>query len=202
MISFLRGELAAKGADYAVIDVGGVGYEVQVTTSDESAMPAAGEPVTLFTYLYVREDVIGLYGFLRRDDLSVFKLLITVSGIGPRGALGILSVLSANQLRMAILAEDVKSITKAPGIGAKTAKRLIVELKDKMDLEDMIRDGSEAGQTASGADPETGREVVMALVSLGYSRSDALRAVRSISGADTMGEEELLKAALKEIIRF
>lgn len=202
MIAFLRGELAAKGEDYAVIDVGGVGYEVQITTSDASAMPAAGDLVTVYTYLYVREDVIGLYGFLRRDDLSVFKLLITVSGIGPRGALGILSVLSSNQLRMAILAEDVKAITKAPGIGPKTAKRLIVELKDKMDLEDMIEDGSGDGQQAASADPETGREVVMALVSLGYSRSDALRAVRSVSGADAMGEEALLKAALKEIIRF
>ena len=202
MIAFLRGELAAKGADYAVIDVGGVGYEVQVTTSDASAMPAAGDPVTLFTYLYVREDVIGLYGFLRRDDLAVFRLLITVSGVGPRGALGILSVLAANQLRMAILAEDVKSITKAPGIGPKTAKRLIVELKDKMDLEDMLEDAGGAGTQETGTDAEMGREVVMALVSLGYSRSDALRAVRSVSGADSMGEEELLKAALKEIIRF
>ena len=202
MIAFLRGELAAKGADFAVIDVGGVGYEVQVTTRDASAMPVLGDPVTVFTYLYVREDVIGLYGFLRRDDLAVFKLLITVSGIGPRGALGILSVLSADQLRMAILAEDVKSISRAPGIGAKTAKRLIIELKDKIDLEEMLTDGSESGVQESAADPEAGKEVVMALVSLGYSRSDALRAVRSVSGADAMGEEELLKAALKEIIRF
>ena len=202
MIAFLCGELAAKGGDFAVIDVGGVGYEVQVTTSDAAAMPVIGDPVTLFTYMYVREDVIGLYGFLRHDDLAVFKQLITVSGIGPRGALGILSVLSANQLRMAILAEDVKSISKAPGIGAKTAKRLIIELKDKMDLEDMIADGSDAGTQEAGADPEISKEVVLALVSLGYSRTDALRAVRSVSGADAMGEEALLRAALKEIIRF
>ena len=201
MIAFLRGELAAKGEDFAVIDVGGVGYEAQVTTSDASALPGIGEPVMIYTYLYVREDVIGLYGFLRRDDLTVFKQLLTVSGVGPRGALGILSALSASQLRMAILAEDVKSITRAPGIGAKTAKRLIIELKDKMNLEDVLETG-EGEQVQAAADPAAGKEVVLALVSLGYSRSDALRAVKSVSGADAMEEEELLRQALKEIIRF
>lgn len=201
MIAFLRGELAAKGEDFAVIDVGGVGYEAQVTTSDASALPGIGEPVMIYTYLYVREDVIGLYGFLRRDDLTVFKQLLTVSGVGPRGALGILSALSASQLRMAILAEDVKSITRAPGIGAKTAKRLIIELKDKMNLEDVL-ENSEREQVQAAADPAAGKEVVLALVSLGYSRSDALRAVKSVAGADAMEEEELLRQALKEIIRF
>ena len=201
MIAFLRGELAAKGEDFAVIDVGGVGYEAQVTTSDASALPGIGETVMIYTYLYVREDVIGLYGFLRRDDLTVFKQLLTVSGVGPRGALGILSALSASQLRMAILAEDVKSITRAPGIGAKTAKRLIIELKDKMNLEDVL-ENSEGEQVQAAADPAAGKEVVLALVSLGYSRSDALRAVKSVSGADAMEEEELLRQALKEIIRF
>ncbi len=201
MIAFLRGELAAKGEDFAVIDVGGVGYEAQVTTSDASALPGIGDPVMIYTYLYVREDVIGLYGFLRRDDLTVFKQLLTVSGVGPRGALGILSALSASQLRMAILAEDVKSITRAPGIGAKTAKRLIIELKDKMNLEDVLETG-EGEQVQAAADPAAGKEVVLALVSLGYSRSDALRAVKSVSGADAMEEEELLRQALKEIIRF
>ena len=201
MIAFVRGELAAKGEDYAVIDVGGIGYEIQVTTSDASAMPGEGDPVTLFTYMYVREDVIGLYGFLSRDDLTVFKLLLTVSGIGPRGALGLLSALNASQLRMAILAEDVKSITRAPGIGAKTAKRLIVELKDKMDLADFIP-AQDTAVSASSAASETGREVVMALVALGYSRSDAMRAVQSVPASDAMDEEELLKRALKEIIRY
>ena len=201
MIAFLRGELAAKGEDFAVIDVGGVGYEAQVTTSDASALPGIGDPGMIYTYLYVREDVIGLYGFLRRDDLTVFKQLLTVSGVGPRGALGILSALSASQLRMAILAEDVKSITRAPGIGAKTAKRLIIELKDKMNLEDVLETG-EGEQVQAAADPAAGKEVVLALVSLGYSRSDALRAVKSVSGADAMEEEELLRQALKEIIRF
>ena len=201
MIAFLRGELAAKGEDFAVIDVGGVGYEAQVTTSDASVLPGIGDPVMIYTYLYVREDVIGLYGFLRRDDLTVFKQLLTVSGVGPRGALGILSALSASQLRMAILAEDVKSITRAPGIGAKTAKRLIIELKDKMNLEDVLETG-EGEQVQAAADPAAGKEVVLALVSLGYSRSDALRAVKSVSGADAMEEEELLRQALKEIIRF
>ena len=201
MIAFLRGELAAKGEDFAVIDVGGVGYEAQVTTSDASALPGIGDPVMIYTYLYVREDVIGLYGFLRRDDLTVFKQLLTVSGVGPRGALGILSALSASQLRMAILAEDVKSITRAPGIGSKTAKRLIIELKDKMNLEDVL-ENSEGEQVQAAADPAAGKEVVLALVSLGYSRSDALRAVKSVSGADAMEEEELLRQALKEIIRF
>jgi Holliday junction DNA helicase RuvA len=201
MIAFLRGELAAKGEDFAVIDVGGVGYEAQVTTSDASALPGIGDPVMIYTYLYVREDVIGLYGFLRRDDLTVFKQLLTVSGVGPRGALGILSALSASQLRMAILAEDVKSITRAPGIGARTVKRLIIELKDKMNLEDVLETG-EGEQVQAAADPAAGKEVVLAIGSLGYSRSDALRAVKSVSGADAMEEEELLRQALKEIIRF
>lgn len=143
-----------------------------------------------------------LYGFRRRDDLEVFSLLLGVSGIGPKAALGILTVFSADDLRFAVLAEDAKTISKAPGIGTKTAKKLILELKDKLDLEDafekklMHEQEEEKQEKANGAVGEA----VEALTALGYSPADALRAVQKIAVSDEMDTEAILKAALKQMI--
>ena len=148
---------------------------------------------------------MGLFGFLTRDDLTVFKLLITVNGVGPKAALAILSSMTADELRFAILAEDAKAISKAPGIGPKTAKRMIIELKDKLDLESMIDNHGDSSTYAAGnaeAAASVRDEVIMALTALGYSNTEAVRAIRAVSGADEMDSETLLKQALKKIMVF
>ena len=197
MISYLKGELAGAGEGMAVVDVGGMGFRVFITDRDQADLPAV---VQLYTYLSVREDAIWLYGFLSEEDRQVFRQLLTVSGVGPKAALGILSALSANDLRFAVFSDDVKAISKAPGVGLKTAKKLILELKDRLKLEDVIPGGGnmdeEAGSHAQDADVT---EAVEALVTLGYSSSEALRAVKRVKMAGNMKTEDILGEALKVI---
>ena len=132
MISYIRGTLAFFEEDKVVVDVGGVGYGIYMSGQDMSRLGPAGTEVRIHTYLNVKEDAMQLYGFLTRDALQVFRLLISVSGIGPKGGLGILSALTPDDLRFAVMAGDVKAISAAPGIGKKTAEKLILELKDKL----------------------------------------------------------------------
>ena len=136
MIAYLKGEVAAVGENRLVLEVNKIGYQILISGRDAADMPPVGEEVTIHTYLNVREDAMQLFGFLSEDDLEIYKLLISVNGIGPKAGLGILSTLSADDLRFAVLSDDVKAITKAPGIGAKTAQKLILELKDKLSLEE------------------------------------------------------------------
>lgn len=202
MISFLKGYIEEKNEKSIFLDVNGVGYEVYMPTGSASMLPSAGEEVKVHTYLQISENSIGLYGFLTKDELNVFKLLITVNGIGPKGAVGILSALSANELRLAVLADDDKAIAKAPGIGAKTAKKLILELKDKFHLEDALEEIAESPKAVSrGANDmnDERMEAVQALVALGYSNSDALKAVRLADTGESLSTEDLLKAALKQL---
>ena len=159
-----------------------------------------------YTYMYVREDCQQLFGFLTKDELAMFKLLITVSGIGPKGALGILSVMDADALRFAILADDARSISKAPGIGKKTAGKLILELKDKMDFEEAVEgvlDRGAAGGAEGAAFSSDGgsavNEAVQALVALGYTGTEAMKAVKKVSVTPEMTVEDILKAGLKNI---
>jgi len=203
MISFLRGEVAQVLPDRVVVEVGGVGFEVLVSVRDAADMPPAGEDVKLYTYMSVSEDAIRLYGFLSQDDLNVYKTLITVSGVGPKAALGILGVLSANDVRFAVFSEDDKALAKAPGIGGKTAKKLILELKDKLKLEDAIQGadvGFQSAEVSSSAaiDAELA-DAVQALTALGYSNSEALRAVRKVKVTEEMSTQDILKQALKQI---
>ena len=202
MISFLKGYIEEKSEKSIFLDVNGVGYEIYMPTGSASILPATGEYVKLYTYLQISENGVGLYGFLTQDELNVFKLLITVNGIGPKGAVGILSALTANELRLAVLADDDKAIAKAPGIGSKTAKKLILELKDKFHLEDALEEISVPVQIASGGNgkmDDAQAEAVQALVALGYSNSDALKAVRLAATTENSNTEELLKAALKQL---
>ncbi|MBO5159095.1 MAG: Holliday junction branch migration protein RuvA [Lachnospiraceae bacterium] len=202
MISFLKGYIEEKSEKSIFLDVNGVGYEVYMPTGSASQLPSVGEKVKIHTYLQISENGIGLYGFLTKDELNVFKLLITVNGIGPKGAVGILSALTANELRLAVLADDDKAIAKAPGIGAKTAKKLILELKDKFHLEDALEEIAEPVQTTGRGKNEMGdahAEAVQALVALGYSNSDALKAVRLADTGDNATTEDLLKSALKQL---
>lgn len=203
MISYLRGEVAAVLPDRVIVDVGGVGFQVLVSVRDAADMPPVGEEVKIFTYMSVSEDAIRLYGFLSQDDLNVYRTMITVSGVGPKAALGILGALSANDVRFAVFSDDVKALSRAPGIGAKTAKKLILELKDKLKLEDAISDiggeapGAEAA-VSSVIDAELA-DAVQALTALGYSNSEALRAVRKVKVVEGMQTQDILKQALKYI---
>ena len=205
MIAFIQGELCEVGQDTIIVACQGIGYEIQVPVSVAQSLPEMCIRDRIYTYTYVREDALGLFGFLTRDDLTVFKLLITVNGVGPKAALAILSSMTADELRFAILAEDAKAISKAPGIGPKTAKRMIIELKDKLDLESMIDNHGDSSTYAAGnaeAAASVRDEVIMALTALGYSNTETVRAVRAVSGADEMDSETLLKQALKKIMVF
>lgn len=202
MISFIKGELDNIYEDGIVIENGGIGYDIKVPLSVMNELPPIGDEVKIYTYLYVREDILCLYGFLSKDDLQVFKLLITVNGIGPKGALGILSTISPDDLRFAVLADDAKAIAKAPGIGAKTASKLILELKDKLKLEDAFEQklSKSSVDTSSGSSETNAKnEAIQALVALGYTNTEALKAVRGIDITPDMDTEDILKLSLKKI---
>lgn len=202
MISFIKGCIEEKNEKSIFLDVNGVGYEVYMPTGSASMLPSVGENVKIHTYLQISENGVGLYGFLTKDELNVFKLLITVNGIGPKGAVGILSALTANELRLAVLSDDDKAISKAPGIGAKTAKKLILELKDKFHLEDALEEFEEPSKAVVRGKAELNdahAEAVQALTALGYSNSDALKAVRMANNGEIASTEDLLKAALKQL---
>lgn len=202
MISFLKGVIEEISEKSIYLDVHGVGYEVFMPSGSATSLPGVGEEVKLHTYLQVGENGVGLYGFLTKDELNVFKLLITVNGIGPKGAVGILSALSANELRLAVLADDDKAIAKTPGIGAKTAKKLILELKDKFHIEEAIGEFQEVSAMQAGSQKgmsDASMEAVSALMALGYSNSDALKAVRLASKEEGQTTEDILKAALKQL---
>ena len=166
-------------------------------------LPSVGENLKIYTYLYLREDAMILYGFLTKDDLELFKLLISVSGIGPKGGLAILSTLEADDLRFAILSGDAKAISKAPGVGGKTAQRVILELKDKLSLEDAFEAKTEHVQkNAAAAGGSVKNYEVMALTALGYSSTESLKAVSAVEITEDMDVEEVLKAALKHLSLF
>lgn len=201
MISYVKGILTETFEDTIVVEANGIGYNIKVPMTLFSAMPQTGAQVKIYTYLNVREDAMNLFGFANRDDLNIFKLLITVSGIGPKGALGILSTITPDDLRLAVLSDDAKAISKAPGIGAKTAKKLIIELKDKLKLEDAFEKLSQPDTVLTdGSTNEDGRaEAIQALVALGYGNSEAIQAVRKVENADNKDSETVLKEALKNL---
>lgn len=199
MISYIKGELVEVTENSIVLDHQGMGFSIMMPGSILDKLPQIGSELKVHTYLYVKEDILDLYGFLTRDDLKIFKLLITVNGIGPKGALAILSALSPDDLRFAVLAGDAKTISKAPGIGSKTAQKLIIELKDKLKIEDVL-DGAGEGYVSQANMADTASaEAVMALTSLGYSAADATRAVRMVENVQSMDSEAILKAALKKL---
>ena len=202
MIAYVNGIIDDITEDNVVVDVGGVGMNVKISADTASRLPGVGEPVKLYTYTSVREDAFWLYGFLSRNDLEIFKKCITVSGIGPKGALSILSVLDADSLRFAIVSGDAKAIARAPGVGVKTAERLILELRGKLDIDDAMISREAVGYGAVHAvtgDTPQKREAVAALVSLGYGQAESLKAVNAIEGIEEMDSGAVLKAALKKM---
>lgn len=201
MLAYVKGLLEEIGSDHVVVESGGMGYHILVPSSVLSELPVIGEPVKIYTYLHVREDAMILFGFLTNEDKHTFKLLITVNGIGPKGAMGILSGLSTYELKVAIMNDDVISICLAPGVGKKTAQKLILELKDKLKIDDysdlMAQEISRGGnQSQQGVIDEA----IEALVSLGYSNHEAIKSVKGFGHLSTV--EEIIKEALKRLAIF
>ena len=205
MYAYIKGTLEEITEDSVIVETGGIGYNIKVSGTTVDLLPGIGSEVKIYTYTLVREDAFSLYGFLTRDDLEIFKKLITVSGIGPKGGLAILSVMSADALRFAVMAADAKAIARAPGIGAKTAERVILDLRDKISLEDTLRGigspADAAGQAAGtgNSDNLMKREAIEALVALGYSASDATAAVKKVEVGEDATSESILKLALKHM---
>ena len=202
MIAYVKGKVEDIAEDNVVIEVGGIGYNVKISADTAARLPGTGERAKLYTYTNVREDAIQLFGFLTKSDLEIFRKCITVSGIGPKGALAILSVLDADSLRFAIMSGDVKAISRAPGIGPRTAERLILELKDKIRIDDTLIDKeieSLRGKGGEAAGSSQKKEAVEALVSLGYGQAEAAKAVSAIEGIEAMDSGDVLKAALKNL---
>ena len=201
MIAYLKGILADVEEENIVLEVNNIGYNVKVNGRTTGMLPAIGSEVKIYTYTSVREDAINLFGFLTKDDLAMFKLLITVSGIGPKGALAVLSVMDADGLRFAIISGDAKAIAKAPGVGAKTAERVIIDLKDKVSIEDTFVQKESLAYEASGQGTgEIIKEAAEALTALGYSASEAQSAIKKAGNKETV--EETIKAALVALMKF
>ena len=199
MIGFLRGVLFEKGSGYIIIDVGGVGYEVSVPANSGAYLSSEGEEVMIYTTMIVREDDVSLYGFSRKGELDAFKKLITVNGVGAKAGISILSAFTLEQLQQAIVFEDVKALTKANGIGKKTAERIVLELKDKFDAGETAPSADAAAEGQVPATASSGREeAVAALVALGYSRGEATNALAGVKDTD-LSTEEYIKRALKNL---
>ncbi|NLM12997.1 MAG: Holliday junction branch migration protein RuvA [Epulopiscium sp.] len=199
MIAFVKGILEFMTEEWLIVDVNGVGYKISIPSSTMSKLPSIGKEVKVFTHLHVKEDEMALYGFMSQDELNMFERLISVSGIGPKGALGILSTLSPADLCMAVITEDIKTLSSAPGIGKKTAQRIILELKDKMNTLEAIGIGGEP--VLEFQQNGIVEEAIVALGALGYSRVDAAKAVQDVFEED-MTVEEIIKAALKKLALF
>ena len=204
MIASVKGKLEDVTAESVIIDVNGLGIEAIVPTTVISRLPKLDENVRLYTYLHVREDVMQLYGFLEKEDLDFFKLLITVNGIGPKAAIAVLSSMPADILTFAILSEDTKTIEKAQGIGAKTAKKLVLELKDKVGIiktpENTNSETYDNAGLTIGINSEIKEEAIQVLVALGYIRTEAIKAISMIEITEEITSEELVKLALKNLM--
>ncbi len=200
MISYIRGELISVEEDRITVDVGGVGFGIFMSGRAMSMLPPAGNEILVYTYLNVKEDCMQLFGFLTRDELQVFRMILGVNGIGPKGGLSILAHLTPNELRFAVMSHDAKAISAAPGIGRKSAEKLILELKDKLKIDEIPNDpGTEEGPTGTSAYTQLESETVQALEALGYGRTEAARAVRQAEVTEESTVETILKQALKAL---
>ncbi|MTI86294.1 MAG: Holliday junction branch migration protein RuvA [Firmicutes bacterium] len=193
MIAFLSGQLVCVEPGGIILDVGGVGYRVWAPSSTISLMPASGEAVKLFTRLLIKDDEMQLYGFASQEELSLFRNLISVSGVGPKGALAILSSFSAATFRSAVAEENITLLSKAPGVGKKTARRIVLELKDKLGPPEPLQEKRLDGVSSAG------EEAVSALISLGYRQAEAKNAVARVHDQKGMNVqlEEIIKLSLK-----
>lgn len=199
MFNYIRGTLAEAGADYIVIDNMGIGYFLSVPRPAARSLTVLGEEITLYTHLLVREDDMSLYGFLTSADQKLFRLLLSISGIGPKAALAILSVFSPKEFYQAVRQENVQSLTRVQGIGPKSAKRILTELKDKITALD--RDYPLSALKADSIGPAAGavQDAAAALLALGYSATEAQTAIEAVQGRENMSADVLLRKALAHI---
>ena len=198
MISYITGILSEIEDKYIVVEAGGVGYGISVTSRLMGRLPSVGSTVKIYTHLQVSEDAQKLFGFLSTDERSLFRQLLCVSGVGPKAAMGILSVLSPDELRLAVLSDDVKAIRRAPGLGPKTAQKVILELKDKFSISDITGEIPSSGGTPVGGARE---DAVAGLVALGFSASESLSAISKIGDISGMDAGEIMSLALAKIAR-
>ncbi len=203
MYAYIKGEIVDISEDNLVLECNNIGYNIRIPYSVAQRLPGIGATVKIYTYTSVREDAFNLFGFLSKDDLEVYKMLIAVNGIGPKGALSVLSAMSADDLRFAIISGDSKAISKAQGVGTKSAERIILELKDKIKMfgaEEESDDSSIIG-TLDGSDikNQARNEAIEALSALGYSPTEALKAVKQLEITEDMDSGAILKAALRVI---
>lgn len=199
MIALVRGKLVYKSIDHVIVDVGGVGYRLSIPLSTFYSLPETDE-VSLFTHTHVREDALLLYGFLTLEEKNLFVILIGISGIGPKLAINILSHIPVGELKRAIASGDVKRLSGLPGIGSKTAARLVLELKDKVGQADLHPASCET-TVANAPAHHLGNDVISALVNLGYKENLARKALESMELTPGLTMEETLKGALKVLIR-
>lgn len=200
MIGFVRGILAEKGNGYIVVDVNGIGYLISVPANSGAYLAGEGQEVMVYTDMIVREDDVSLYGFSRKGELEAFKKLITVNGVGAKAGLSILSSFTLEQLQEAIAFEDAKALTKANGIGKKTAERIVLELKDKFSAPGAEMQGeTSVGNPGEGASGNGRSEAVEALIALGYTRGEATSALAHVKD-NSLTAEDYIKAALKNLI--
>ncbi len=207
MFYYLNGKLTVLESTIAVIDVGGVGYKLTIsgTTHDSLPSPKAnmtdGQTIKLYTYLAVREDDVELFGFYSMEELSAFKMLISVSGVGPKAAMAILTLLTPEKFALAVCSEDTKTLSKASGVGAKTAARIVLELKDKLTKENRTATSSSGNEIILTEAPKNRlSEAQDALVVLGYSRSEAITVLKAIDTAN-LELEDIIRVALKKLMK-
>lgn len=206
MIAYIKGVLAEAEANTIAIETaGGVAYEISVMSSDAERLPSLGEEIKLYTYLQVKEDGVALFGFLSKADLAVFRLLLTVSGVGPKSGLAILSALGVTELRLAVMTEDADRIAAAPGVGKKTAGRLIIELKDKLAvmgdvLAEEFLEKTESAESVAGKEEKALRDnALQVLVALGYVQREAAGAVGRVAYTEGMTEDDMVRLSLREL---
>lgn len=198
MFYYIKGIYALSGENFIVIDVGGVGYKIFTTSNFRSAEYKIGDEITMYTHAHIKEDIFDIYGFFHTDELFCFRLLLSVSGVGPKASLAILSELGAAGLASSVASSDQKTIMRAPGIGKKLAQRIILELKDKIDSDELAAAGFK--DSSSVVYDTNGNELISALVTLGYTRHEAENAARSLK-EENLSLEEQIKRCLKTLMR-
>lgn len=201
MYAYIKGRLEARGGDYIIIEAGGIGYKVFTSLTTLEAAGQPGHEIKAFTHLYVREDIMSLYGFATQEELGMFELLLTVSGVGPKAGLALLSAVSPSKFGLAVITDDAKTLTRAQGIGSKMAQRIILELKDKIKKEQLaLNTGAGFEKAAVSGEGSRLSEAVSALMVLGYTPVEASRAVAAVY-SDELDLETIIKNSLKSLIR-
>lgn len=200
MYEYIKGQFIGINKDYVIVENNKIGYKIFTSGATMSEMPKSGEEIMLYLEQIVREDFIGLYGFINKEELEMFKLLLGINGVGSRAALSLLSISRVNNLKYAIITEDEKHICRAPGIGKKTAGRIILELKDKLKKEDMIIGKEEDGyfNTSDNSCNINLNEALGALLALGYTEKEAESAIKKANKEDSL--ENIIKGCLKVLM--